>query len=131
MLYRTLGNTDMRVSEIGFGCGGTAGLMIQGSFDEQLQTVTRAVELGINYFDESPDYGDGISETHLGRVLKEIGIRPFITTKVEVRREDLGDIAGHVERSVEASLKRLGVDYVDIVADPQRANGRQARHPRA
>jgi L-glyceraldehyde 3-phosphate reductase len=103
------------VSEIGFGTGGTAGLMVQGSAKEQLRAVERAIELGINYFDEAPDYGDGVSETNLGRALKELRVRPVITTKVEVRQANLDDIAGHVERSVEASLQRLGVDYVDFV----------------
>ncbi len=42
-------------------------------------------------------------------------MRPYITTKVEVREENLGDIAGHVERGLDESLKRLGVDYVDFV----------------
>ena len=115
MQYRTVGNTDLRVSEVGFGTGGTAGLMVQGSFEQQLGAVERAIELGINYFDVSPDYGDGVSETNLGKVLRELGVRPVICTKVEVREANLGDVASHVERSVEASLQRLGVDYVDIV----------------
>ena len=115
MKYRTVGTTGLSISEIGFGTGGTAGLMINGSHGEQLQAVERAIELGINYFDESPDYGDGVSESNLGRILAELRVRPVITTKVEVRLEDLDDIAGHVERSLDASLKRLGVDYVDFV----------------
>lgn len=115
MQYRTIGHTDLRVSEIGFGTGGTAGLMVQGSVEQQVSAVERALELGINYFDESPDYGDGVSETNLGKVLRELGVRPIICTKVEVRESNLGDVAGHVERSVEASLQRLGVDYVDVV----------------
>jgi L-glyceraldehyde 3-phosphate reductase len=126
MNYRTVGSTGLAVSEIAFGCGGTAGLMIRGSFEEQLRAVSRAVELGINYFDESPDYGDGVSETNLGRVIRELGIRPIINTKVEIRAENLDDIAGHVERSVDASLKRLGVDWVDIV---QIHNGPVASKP--
>jgi L-glyceraldehyde 3-phosphate reductase len=126
MNYRTLGSTDLSVSEIAFGCGGTAGLMIRGSFDEQLRAASRAIELGINYFDESPDYGDGQSEINLGRVIRELGVRPIIDTKVEIRSENLDDIAGHVERSVEASLKRLGVDWVDIV---QIHNGPVASKP--
>jgi aryl-alcohol dehydrogenase-like predicted oxidoreductase len=126
MNYRTMGSTGLSLSEIAFGCGGTAGLMIRGSFEEQLRAVSRAVELGINYFDESPDYGDGQSEINLGRVIHELGIRPIINTKVEIRNENLDDIAGHVERSVEASLKRLGVDWVDIV---QIHNGPVANKP--
>jgi aryl-alcohol dehydrogenase-like predicted oxidoreductase len=126
MQYRTMGATDLLVSEIAFGCGGTAGLMVRGSFEEQVRAAARAIELGINYFDESPDYGDGVSEENLGRVIRELGVRPIINTKVEVRNENLDDIAGHVERSVEESLRRLGVDWVDIV---QIHNGPVATKP--
>ncbi len=115
MEYRQVGNTELRVSEIGFGCGGNAGLMVRGSPAEQRRVVARAVELGINYFDNAPDYGNGVAEENLGRVLKELQIRPVITSKVEVRNTDLRDIAGHVVRSTEESLKRLGVDNVDIL----------------
>ena len=126
MEFRKLGATGLPVSEIGFGCGGTAGLMIRGSFDEQLSAVSRALELGINYFDEAPDYGNGESEVNLGRILRELGAHPVITTKVEVREADLADVAGHVERSVDASLRRMGVDHVDIV---QIHNGPVAAKP--
>jgi L-glyceraldehyde 3-phosphate reductase len=71
--------------------------------------------LGINYFDNAPDYGNGVAEENLGRVLKELRLRPVITSKVEVRQADLSDIAGHVVRSTEESLQRLGVDYLDIL----------------
>ena len=124
MEYRPLGSTGLEVSQIGFGTGGNAGLMIGGSFEEQVGAVARALELGVNYFDASPDYGDGVSETNLGRVLRELKSRPLITTKVEVRAEDLDDIAAHVERSVEQSLQRLGIDHVDVV---QIHNGPVAR----
>jgi aryl-alcohol dehydrogenase-like predicted oxidoreductase len=113
--YREVGNTGLRVSEIGFGGGGNAGLMIKATADEQRKAIARAMELGINYFDQSPDYGDGLSETNLGKALKDLGVRPYITSKVEVRERDLGDIAGHIERSVDESLKRLGVDYLDFL----------------
>jgi aryl-alcohol dehydrogenase-like predicted oxidoreductase len=113
--YRQIGKTELLVSEIGFGCGGNAGLMVRGSPEEQRQVVARAIELGINYFDNAPDYGNGLAEENLGRVLKDLKVRPVITSKVEVRHTDLGDIAGHVVRSTEESLKRLGVDYLDIL----------------
>jgi L-glyceraldehyde 3-phosphate reductase len=111
--YRTVG--DLRLSEIAFGCGGNAGLMVRGSHDEQARVIARALELGINYFDNSPDYGNCIAEENLGRVLKELKARPLINSKVEIRAENLGDIAGHVVRSAEASLKRLGVDHFDVL----------------
>ena len=85
MNYRDLGSTGVRVSEIGFGCGGNAGLMVRGTPVEQREAIHRALELGVNYFDQAPDYGDGLSETNLGRALKDLGAHPYITTKVEVR----------------------------------------------
>jgi L-glyceraldehyde 3-phosphate reductase len=115
MEYRQVGDTALRVSEIGFGCGGNAGLMVRGSPDAQRRIVARAIELGINYFDNAPDYGNGVAEENLGRVLKELKLRPVLTSKVEVRHANLGDIAGHVVRSTEESLQRLGVDYLDVL----------------
>ena len=115
MNYRELGSTGVRVSEIGFGCGGNAGLMVRGTPEEQREAIGRALELGVNYFDQAPDYGDGLSETNLGRALKDLGAHPYITTKVEVRADNLGDIAGHVVHSTDASLERLGIDYVDFL----------------
>ena len=126
MEYREVGNTGVQVSEIGFGGGGNAGLMVRGTPKQQREAVARAIELGINYFDQAPDYGDRVSETNLGRLMKELSFRPYITTKVEVRAENLDDIAGHVTRSLDESLKCLGVDYVDFL---QVHNGAQMERP--
>lgn len=115
MLYREIGNTGVKLSEIGFGCGGSAVLMVNGTAEQQRDAIARAIELGINYFDTSGHYGDGASETNLGLRLKELGVRPYITTKVEVRNHNLGDIAGHVMLSLDESLERMGVDYVDFL----------------
>ena len=115
MRYRRLGNTDLSLSEIGFGCGGNAGLMVRGRNEDQVVIVARALELGINYFDTAPDYGDGAAEENLGRVLKALKVRPVVTSKVEIRRENLADIAGHVVRSTEGSLRRLGVERLDVL----------------
>lgn len=115
MQYREVGNTGVKVSEVGFGGGGNAGLMIRATPEQQREAIGRAFELGINYFDQAPDYGDGVSEANLGNALRTLGVRPYITTKVEVREANLGDIAGHIEHSVEESLKRLQVDYVDFL----------------
>lgn len=114
MQYRNVGTSTLAVSEIGFGCGGNAGLMVRGRHEEQLPIIARALELGVTYFDNSPDYGDGIAETNLGRALKVLGAHPVLNTKVEIRKEDLSDVAGHVVRSAEASLRRLGVDSIDM-----------------
>src|SRR5882724_4141967 len=101
--------------------------MVRGSPAEQRRVVERAIELGINYFDNAPDYGNGVAEENLGRVLKELKLRPVITSKVEVRHTDLGDIAGHVVRSTEDSLQRLVEDYVEIL---QSRNGPAPSPPR-
>ncbi len=114
MQYRKVGTSTLVVSEIGFGCGGNAGLMVRGRHEEQLPVIARALELGVTYFDNSPDYGDGIAETNLGRALKVLGAHPVLNTKVEIRKENLDDVAGHVVRSAEASLRRLGVDSIDM-----------------
>lgn len=115
MHYRRIPNTALRLSEIGFGCGGNAGLMVRGTQDEQQRVVARALDLGINYFDIAPDYGDGAAERNLGRILRELGQRPIITSKVEIRRNNLPDIAAHVVRSCEESLVRLGIEQLDIL----------------
>ena len=115
MKYRRMGDSDVSLSEIAFGCGGNAGLMTRGEPREQERAIARAHELGVNYFDNAPDYGAGLAETNLGRALKALRIRPIVNSKVEVRAEDLGDIAGHVVKSVEDSLSRLGLDTLDVV----------------
>ncbi len=135
MNFREVGNTGVLVSEIGFGCGGNAGLMVRGSPQQQREVIQRALELGINYFDQAPDYGDGLSETNLGRALKDLGAHPYITTKVEVRADNLGDIAGHIVDSMDQSLHRLGMNHVDFlqlhngpVMEPPELSGRGYAH---
>jgi L-glyceraldehyde 3-phosphate reductase len=115
MKYRALGNTGLQLSEIGFGCGDNAGLMIAGTFADQCAAAARAIELGINYFDTAAGYGSTQSETSLGRVLKEIGARPIINTKVEITLEQTSDVAQAVVESVERSLSRLGLEQIELV----------------
>ena len=115
MKYRTLGRTGLEVSEIGFGCGNVGGLMIRGSHQEQIEAVSRALELGINYFDTAPLYGNGQSETNLGKVLAELKPDVKVATKFSINSEDLADIRGTVESSLETSMKRLGLDSVDVL----------------
>lgn len=116
MQYRELGRTKLRVSEIGFGCGNVGGLMIRGSYEEQFHAVRRAIELGINYFDTAAGYGNGLSETNLGRVLRELQPKNVIVaTKVGIRTEDLGDIRGAVQKLLKESLRRLKRESVDVL----------------
>lgn len=115
MNYRTVKKTGLRISEIGFGAGDNAGLMISGTLEEQCNALDRALDLGITYVDTAPRYGDRLSETNLGRVFKEMRVRPIINSKVEVMPGDVDDIASAVVKSVDESLQRLGVDYLDNV----------------
>ena len=128
MNYRRLGRTGLRVSEIGFGCGSVGGLLVRGDAPEQTRAVSRAIQLGINYFDTAPSYGDGNSETNLGRVLRELQADVFVGSKVRLSSSDLGDVAGAVRRSLINSLSRLQRDYVDLLqlhnAVVTQANGR-------
>src|SRR5687768_14774809 len=107
MKYRALGRTGIEVSALGFGCGDVGGLIVRGTPVERTRAVARAVELGINYFDTASSYGNGVSEEHLGGVLRELDLDVYVGTKVRLRPEDLGDIRGAVIRSCEASLRRL------------------------
>ncbi len=115
MNYRRLGKTGLRVSEIGFGCGNIGGLIIRGTHQEQVGAVKKALELGINYFDTAPSYGDGKSESHLGKVLTELNPKVVLATKVGLTVEDMRDATGAVQRSAKKSLSRLGRDSVDVL----------------
>ncbi len=113
--YRTLGRTGIRVPAVGFGCGNVGGLMIRGTHDVQVHAVQHALSLGIDYFDTAAAYGDGQSETHLGEVLAELRPDVHVATKFRIDQESSADIAGAVRRSLEASLRRLQRDYVDVL----------------
>src|SRR5438128_4925552 len=111
---RELGKTGLRVSALGFGCGNVGGLMIRGSAAERERAVARAVELGINYFDTAPSYGDGQSELNLGAALKAIRTPVYVGTKFRLTVGDLGDARRAIGRSLDASLRRLGRERVDL-----------------
>jgi aryl-alcohol dehydrogenase-like predicted oxidoreductase len=115
MEYRTLGRTGLRVSALGFGCGNVGGLMIRGTPAERERAVARALELGVNFFDTAPAYGDGVSEEHLGQVLQTLKPECFVATKVRLGSEGLADPATAVTRSLETSLRRLRRARVDLL----------------
>jgi aryl-alcohol dehydrogenase-like predicted oxidoreductase len=125
MDQRDLGMTGLRVSALGFGCGAIGGLFVKGTADEQHRAFDEAVAGGITYFDTAPGYGDGASETNLGRVLDETGSPVVVGTKVRLAPGELTDAAGAIRRSLEASLRRLRRERVDLIQLHNRVGARR------
>ncbi|HAG79582.1 MAG TPA: aldo/keto reductase, partial [Cyanobacteria bacterium UBA12227] len=132
MQYTTLGNTGLIVSRLSFGAMtfGTGELIpgITNNIDQTLadKMVSRALEAGINLFDTADAYRRGESEIMLGKALGNRRHDVVISTKVGFRTGDAITDCGlsyrHIIASAEASLKRLGTDYIDLyqihITDP-------------
>lgn len=116
MQMRDFGRTGLKVSLLGFGCGAVGGLMVRGSAAEQERAIGTALDAGINYFDTAALYGNGQSETNLGRALKALKPKgALVGTKVRLGPDDRGRIAEAIRRSLEDSLRRLQMERVDIL----------------
>ena len=115
MRYRTVGKTGVKISEIGFGCGNNAVLMVKASHEDQVKAVRHALDLGINFFDTAFAYGLGKSEENLGAILEELGAEPVISTKIRLEADAVGDVKSATVRAVEAGLARLQRERVDFV----------------
>ena len=100
MIYRTLGDTGLEVSALGFGCGAVGGLLVRGDYGAMVRTVARAIEAGITYFDTAALYGNGVSEENLGRVLRQLKPDVVVGTKVRLDGADFDDVRNSVIRSV-------------------------------
>jgi aryl-alcohol dehydrogenase-like predicted oxidoreductase len=113
---RALGKTGIAVSEVGFGTGDNAGLLVQGDRRSQIESVARALEGGVNYFDMSPDYGKGLAEFNVGSILRELHMidKVVLSTKCELYPNQAANFDKAVELSVNASLGRLGVECIDV-----------------
>lgn len=116
MLFRTLGRTGLRVSEIGFG-GAVVGIRNyietwdphnSGSQAQAVRALHRALDLGLNYLDTAEGYGDGISEEIMGRVIGPRRSECVVATKVSSRDPSAIRVA------CEASLRRLQTDAIDV-----------------
>jgi aryl-alcohol dehydrogenase-like predicted oxidoreductase len=128
MQYRTLGRTGLRVSEVGFGAwaiGGPAKLgdveIGWGEVDDamSLRAIEAAYDAGVTFFDTADVYGAGRSEVLIGKALKSKRDRVVIATKVGNRTTAGGEWAKDfskrwITEAIEASLTRLGMDYVDL-----------------
>jgi aryl-alcohol dehydrogenase-like predicted oxidoreductase len=134
MKYKILGNTGLKVSTLclgtmnygGKGFFGYMGNLDQNAVDEQIRTVTEA---GVNFIDTANIYSEGLSEVMIGQAIKNLSInRDDLVLATKVRgtmgkgQNDLGLSKKHIIQQVEASLKRLGTDYIDLyqihTADP-------------
>ncbi|MBV9998508.1 MAG: aldo/keto reductase [Verrucomicrobia bacterium] len=119
MQYRELGSTGMDVSVLSFGASSFGGVFHPVNLDQCIETVRVALDGGINFIDVSPAYGETLAETNLGKALRGIRRdRYYLATKVGSYSEAKGDYdysAGRTERSLHESLKRLDLNYVDLI----------------
>ena len=124
MEYVRLGSTGMKVSRICLGCMsyGAPTERWPWALDEENSRpfIQHALELGINFFDTANVYADGMSETVVGRALRDFAPRDQLVIATKVFFEigpgpnDRGLSRKHILSSIDASLKRLGTDYVDL-----------------
>ncbi|KAL8136547.1 hypothetical protein V2J09_002548 [Rumex salicifolius] len=115
---RELGKTGLKLSSVGFGASPLGNVFGPVSDDVAVSTVRRAFQLGINFFDTSPYYGGTLSEKVLGRCLKalEVPRNEYIVSTKCGRYVDGFDFSGErVTRSIDESLARLQLGYVDIL----------------
>jgi aryl-alcohol dehydrogenase-like predicted oxidoreductase len=115
MEYRQLGRSGLRVSAIGLG-GNTFG---NGADEAQTgRIISRALELGINFIDTADSYARGVSEQYVGKAVAGRRHQAIIATKVASRMGALPNDEGlsrkHIMDGIEASLRRLNTDYVDL-----------------
>src|SRR5262245_5815373 len=116
MRYRILGRTGLRVSALAFGAGPVSGLMTGANHAAHVSARRNAIELGINWTDTAPGYGQGASERNIGRALAVLGRESVhVATKVRLAPEQLKDIRAAVLRSMEESLRRLGLPSVTLL----------------
>ena len=117
MEYRTLGKTGLRVSALSFGASSLGGVFKPVDESVAIRTVHIALESGINFIDVSPFYGYTKAEEVLGKALKGVPRdRYFLATKVGRYGDAEFDFsAKRSAASIDESLQRLGIDYVDII----------------
>ncbi len=124
MQYHLLGQTDLRVSRLCLGCM-TFGEPDRGKHawtlpeDSSRPIIQRALEGGINFFDTANSYSDGSSEEIVGRALRDFARRDEVVVATKVYHQ-VGDLEeglsrAQILRSIDDSLRRLGMDYVDLL----------------
>jgi aryl-alcohol dehydrogenase-like predicted oxidoreductase len=121
---RVLGNSDLALTPIGYGAWAIGGGNWEFAWgaqddDESVRTIERALDGGINWIDTAAIYGLGHSEEVVGRALKGRAQKPYVFTKCSMRWDAQRQIhrslkAASLREELEASLRRLGVDAIDL-----------------
>ncbi|MGL5950684.1 MAG: aldo/keto reductase [Cetobacterium sp.] len=117
--FKTLGMEPL--SAVGYGCWAIGGTWNNTEDEKSVETIRTAIENGINFFDVAPIYGRGHSETVLGMGIKGYDRKKlFIATKCGLVWDEEGNVTKDltrksIYREVEASMKRLGTDYLDLL----------------
>lgn len=120
MRTRTLGTEGLKVSELGLGCMGMSEFYGRADEGEAIATIHRALELGVNFLDTADVYGPFTNEKLVGRAIADRREDVVLATKFGIRRSADPTYRGYdgspayVRRACDASLERLGVDYVDL-----------------
>ena len=124
MNKRQLGNSDLHITRIGFGAwaiGGSGWEFAWGGQDDRdsIAAIREALDVGINWIDSAAVYGLGHSEEVVARALEGVHDRPYIFTKCSMVWDERGEIsrslkADSIRRECEASLRRLGVETIDL-----------------
>jgi len=123
MQKKQFGKTELQITPVGLGAWAMGGGQWESSWgpqddQESIATIRRALDLGINWIDTAAVYGLGHSETVVGQAIKGRE-RPYIFTKGSQVWDEHGNVghnlkAASLRREVEASLKRLGIDVIDL-----------------
>src|SRR5919205_2668188 len=116
---RVLGRSGLQVSEQGLGCMGMSQSYGPADEAESIATIHRALELGVFFLDTADVYGAGHNEELVGRAIKDRRDQVVLATKFSLYRDAPGpsEVDGrpeNVRRSCEASLRRLGVEHIDL-----------------
>jgi aryl-alcohol dehydrogenase-like predicted oxidoreductase len=115
MNYRQLGKSSLHISEIGFGC-----MSLKGNHEENKNTIHKAIDLGVNFFDTADLYDKGANEVTVGKALSGLRDQVIIATKVGNQWKpdgsgwDWNPTKEYILKAVDDSLRRLQTDYIDL-----------------